>query len=60
MRLPQQALRAAFAAVLLSPLAAALEPQEHVFRSPLLNGRGIERLSDLRGTPVVIEFWGRH
>jgi hypothetical protein len=28
------------------------------FRSPLLNGRGVRSLDDLKGAPTIIEFWG--
>ena len=28
------------------------------FRSPVLNGMGMDELADLRGKPVLVEFWG--
>jgi hypothetical protein len=28
------------------------------FRSPVVNGMGMKSLSDLRGKPVLVEFWG--
>ncbi|MEM1451999.1 MAG: hypothetical protein AAF726_12090 [Planctomycetota bacterium] len=28
------------------------------FRSPLLNGKGVTSLADLRGRPTLIDFWG--
>lgn len=31
---------------------------EYEFRAPLLNAQGVRSLADLRGAPVVIEFWG--
>lgn len=31
---------------------------DYQFNNPLLNGRGVTSLSDLRGKPVLIEFWG--
>ena len=31
---------------------------DYQFNAPLLNGRGVTSLSDLRGKPVLIEFWG--
>jgi hypothetical protein len=31
---------------------------QHQFREAPLNGGGIKTLQDLRGTPVLIEFWG--
>ena len=45
----------------------AAAPQEGVdvgdkptyqFRQPLLNGKGVKSLADLRGKPTVIDFWG--
>lgn len=30
----------------------------YTFRSPLLNGKGVKSLEDLRGRPVLFEFWG--
>lgn len=30
------------------------------FREPPLNGLGLKSLRELRGTPVLIEFWGTH
>jgi hypothetical protein len=33
---------------------------QHQFRESPLNGGGIKTLQDLRGTPVLIEFWGTH
>ena len=31
----------------------------HRFAQPLFNGMGAESLEDLRGKPVLVEFWGR-
>ena len=28
------------------------------FRAPLDNGRGVSSLEELRGKPVLIDFWG--
>lgn len=33
---------------------------QHQFRESPLNGGGLKALQDLRGTPVLIEFWGTH
>jgi thiol-disulfide isomerase/thioredoxin len=33
---------------------------DFTFRRPVFNGFGIERLSDLRGKPVLIEYWSHH
>ncbi|MFT5152951.1 MAG: hypothetical protein ACI841_002950, partial [Planctomycetota bacterium] len=30
----------------------------HKFRKPLENGMGLTSLADLRGKPVMLEFWG--
>lgn len=38
-----------------------VEPGETVtytFRTPPLESRGVTSLDDLRGKPVVVEFWG--
>ena len=35
-----------------------VEMARYKFREPLVNGRGISRLEELRGTPVLIEYWG--
>ena len=34
------------------------QPEDHRFQSAGLQLDGIERLSELRGKPVLIEFWG--
>jgi hypothetical protein len=39
--------------------AAESQPAEYQFNSRSLHLDGISRLSDLRGRPVLIEFWGR-
>ncbi len=28
------------------------------FRKPIENGMGLAELADLRGKPVIVEFWG--
>jgi hypothetical protein len=28
------------------------------FREPVLNGMGVSQLADLKGKPVLVEFWG--
>jgi len=28
------------------------------FRGPLVNGMGLKSLEDLRGKPVLVDFWG--
>ena len=32
---------------------------DFTFDQPLLEGRGIRSLRELRGKPVLLEFWGR-
>ena len=56
---------------LLAPLAAALalagaaqaqikvgDQASHTFRAALAGGLGVQSLQDLRGKPVLVEFWG--
>ena len=56
---------------LLAPLAAALalagaaqaqikvgDLASHTFRSAPAGGLGVQSLQDLRGKPVLVEFWG--
>lgn len=56
---------------LLAPLAAALalagaaqaqitvgDQASHTFRSAPAGGLGVQSLQDLRGKPVLVEFWG--
>ena len=33
---------------------------EYKFREPPLNSLGLKSLADLRGKPIVIDFWGRN
>jgi hypothetical protein len=33
---------------------------QHQFREPLLNGGTLKSLNDLRGTPILIEYWGHN
>lgn len=50
------------AALVLAPQAAAQvevgDQPQYTFRSPLQNGMGVTELADLRGKPVLVEFWG--
>lgn len=57
------------ALALLASLALGLEPSPgsptelgstvaYEFRSPVVNGMGVRSLDDLRGKPVLVEFWG--
>ena len=41
-------------------LAAAPSAPEFSFRDAPTNSLGIKSLADLRGKPVVIDFWGRN
>ena len=53
-----------FAATTLVAAASAQSPTvaperaEYTFRTPPLNSMGVKTLADLRGRPVLIEFWG--
>jgi hypothetical protein len=41
--------------------AATVEPgdrPEYTFKNPLENGMGVMSLQDLRGKPLLVEFWG--
>jgi len=57
------------ALALVASLALGLEPSplaptevgstvSYEFRSPVVNGMGLRSLDDLRGKPVLVEFWG--
>ena len=43
-----------------APAAAPITGAEYKFREPPLNSLGLKSLGDLRGKPVVIDFWGRN
>jgi len=55
-------------ALLLASLAAATDPappavgagSDFSFRESPLNSFGVKSLSELRGKPIVIDFWGRN
>ena len=34
------------------------EKMAYAFQQPIMNGQGVKSLDDLRGRPVVVEFWG--
>jgi hypothetical protein len=34
------------------------EPKSFTFRAPPVNSLGVKSLADLRGKPVLIDFWG--
>lgn len=36
------------------------KPSSYVFGKPPVNARGIKGMADLRGKPVLIDFWGTH
>ena len=48
--------------LLASPLAAQGSQDgdrpEYTFREVPFNGRGVTSLNDLRGKPILIDFWG--
>lgn len=33
---------------------------EFSWNQPLVNGQGVTSLRDLRGKPVIVDFWGTH
>ncbi len=39
---------------------AAGEIVNHKFSTPPMNAGGVKELADLRGRPLLIEFWGTH
>jgi len=49
-------------AVLLAPSATAQvavgDSPEYEFRQPLQNSMGVKSLADMRGKPVLVEYWG--
>jgi len=47
----------AFAAL---AVLAAPSASDYSFRDAPLNSLGVKGLGDLRGKPVVIDFWGRN
>ena len=36
------------------------DKMSHAFSQPLMNGQGVKSLADLKGRPVIVEFWGTH
>ncbi len=52
---------AALAVGMAAPAPEGVEIGEKVsytFREPMMNAMGITKLEDLRGKPVIVEFWG--
>lgn len=33
---------------------------KYSFSQPLVNGQGVKSLEDMKGRPVLVEFWGTH
>jgi hypothetical protein len=54
------ALSAAFVAAEASAQTVAKvgDHMKFAFSQPLVNGQGVKSLDDLRGRPVLVEFWG--
>ena len=50
----------ALAIPLLSATPSGSAAVEYSFREPPLNSLGIKSLAELRGKPVVIDFWGKN
>lgn len=42
-----------------SALVASSSGAEYSFREPPLNSLGLKSLAELRGKPIVIDFWGK-
>lgn len=59
-------LRFSLASCVLAATLAGQGPQQvdvgaeptFTFQKPLVNGRGLKSLADLKGRPTMIEFWG--
>ena len=49
-----------FAAATASAPAASLSENDYKFREAPLHSLGIQSLDDLRGKPIVIDFWGKN
>jgi hypothetical protein len=43
-----------------SASSSADNPVDYSFREAPMNSMGVKGLYDLRGKPIVIEFWGRN
>ncbi len=39
-------------------LVAQDDAVSYTFQTPPMNGQGLRSLDELRGTPVLVEFWG--
>jgi len=50
---------ASFAPATSSDVGVGDAPQ-YTWRTPLVNGMGVTSLDDLRGKPVLLDFWGVH
>jgi hypothetical protein len=51
---------AAALVVALAPLARAGDAVNYKFSKPPVNSLGITSFEELRGKPVLIDFWGTH
>ena len=45
-------------ATLVASAPAAGDAASYVFREPPVNALGVKGIADLRGKPVLIDFWG--
>jgi hypothetical protein len=43
-----------------SPAAADTAGVDYKFRDIPLNSMGVKSLAELRGKPILIDFWGQH
>ncbi len=41
-----------------SAVAGVGDKVDHKFRTPLVNALGVTSFADLRGKPVLVDFWG--
>jgi len=42
----------------ISAVAGVGDKVDYKFRSPLVNAMGVTSFADLRGKPVLVDFWG--
>lgn len=57
---PRRLVLAIFPLLLAAPRLATSEGEAktYTFRTPPANSQGLKSLADLRGKPVLIDFWG--
>jgi hypothetical protein len=60
MKLPILGLVASAAALAFAANRAGDEVIDYTFSKAPVNSRGVASMADLRGKPVLIDFWGTH